>query len=77
MKGMLSKAIMLFVWGHSLRHRQKPFWVVDRRAVHHFKEVSFYFHKFVVKSYQMDRHAFFFLNFFTSVLMYQEHETNK
>lgn len=42
-----------------------PFWVVDRSAVHHFKEVSFYFHKSVIKSYQMDRHACnFFLLFY-------------
>lgn len=58
MKGMLSKAVMLFVWGCSLKHRQKPFWVVDRHAVHHFKEVSFYFHKYVTKSYQLDRHDY-------------------
>lgn len=61
MKGILSKAVMLFVWECFLKHGQKPFWVLDRCALHHLKEVSFYFHKFVIKSYQMDRHAFIYI----------------
>lgn len=62
MRGMLSKAVILFVWGCSLKHRQKPFWVVDS-AVHHFKEVSFYFYTFVKAIKWIDVLIYIFLTF--------------